>query len=250
MLFTFRSKLLLLFLPLQALLPLSATALDQQPNGPIVLATNVEYKEFVDVFDCDSMLLNTLNRHLDERIELQYYPARRIALAAEMGEVHGLYYTAKLGSAQQMANMVRIKGSLIKEATLLFSGEEIGDSTDFRGRRIAYLPAYRRIVGQVASGYYAPSSVQAQSIGQMVKLLAAGRVDGFFLISRYRLLASQLYRETGRDKLHSETVYDDIRLHLHIDKRYTELIKELELKYQQVQQDPLFQNQRLNVEEC
>jgi len=249
MLLTFRSKLLLLFLPLQALLALSATALDQQPNGPIILATNVEYKEFVDVFDCDSMLLNTLNRHLDGRLELQYYPARRIALVAEVGKVHGLYYTAKLGG-QQLANMVRIKGSLIKEATMLFSGTEIDGPADYRGRRIAYLPAYRRIAGQVQSGYYAPSSVQAQSIGQMVKLLAAGRVDGFFLISRYRLLASQLYRETGRDKLHSEVIYDDIRLYLHIDEQYTELIKELELKYQQIQQDPLFQNQRLNVEEC
>lgn len=246
----YRSKLLPLLLAIYALWPHASMALEQQPNGPIILATNQEYKEFVDVFDCDSMLLNTLNRHLGGRVELQYYPARRIALAGDTGEVHGFYYTANRENNHSVAEMVKIKGSLIKEATMLFSGSEIVDPADYRGRRVAYLPAYQRIAEQVESGYYAPGSVRAQSISQMVKLLAAGRVDAFFLISRYRLFVNQLYRHVGRDELHGKIIYDDLRLHLHINKQYPELIKELESKYQEIQKDPLFRDQRLQVEEC
>lgn len=251
-----RFSRLWLMLCLYAVLTPHATSLEVKE--PIILATTTEYKELVDALDenlydttdCDSPLLNTLNHHLDGRVQLRYYPGRRIALAGEAGRVQGIYYSPKPQGLPQIPNMVAIEGSLIKEATLFFSDKPIGELSQYQNRPIAYLSAYRRIAKQVSNGFYGSSSVQAQSIQQMIKLLAAGRIDGFFVISSYQKLATKLYQQATQKPLHSQVVHDDIELYLHIHEHYPELIEELEIKYQHIQKDPLFNDKRLNIDNC
>jgi len=236
----------LLFVTLQIFLAPCAVSLVVEPNGPIILATNVEYKELLDGFDCEATLLNTLNRYLDGRIQLRYYPGRRALMAGSTGEVHGIYYAPKDIRKQRIPNMVMIETSRIKEEILFYSNREIMKRGGYKGRPITFLPSYRWAGDKLASGYFAPSSVRAQSIRQMINLLAAGRVDGFFLLGLYQPLISKLYLETGRTELHTKVIKQGVSLYLHINKQHTELIKELELKFQKIQRDPLFKNQRLN----